>query len=55
MGDVVGLVEHAQEVIDQKEAAQLTERLMAEDFSMEDMLKQLQQVKKMGDMQKLVK
>jgi signal recognition particle subunit SRP54 len=55
MGDVVSLVEHAQQTIDADEAKKMTERVMADDFSFEDLLKQFQQMKKLGDMQKLMK
>ena len=55
MGDVVSLVEHAQQTIDADEAKKMTERVMADDFSFEDLLKQFEQMKKMGDMQKLMK
>jgi signal recognition particle subunit SRP54 len=48
MGDVLTLVERAQEAFDQKQAEQTAARLQAGTFSLEDMLEQLQQVKKMG-------
>jgi signal recognition particle subunit SRP54 len=51
MGDVVSLVEKAQEVMDQKEAEKLTESLRKGDFNLEDFLAQLKQVKKLGSMQ----
>lgn len=54
MGDVVSLVEQAQEKIDADEAKVMAERAMSEDFSLEDLLKQFQQMKKMGDMGKLM-
>ena len=46
MGDVVSLVEKAQETIDEQEAAQMAEKLRKADFNLED-LKQMQ-MKKMG-------
>ncbi|HXN36381.1 MAG TPA: signal recognition particle protein [Opitutaceae bacterium] len=54
MGDVVSLVEKAQESIDQDEAERLAEKMRKSDFNLEDFLAQLQQVKKMGSMQSIV-
>ena len=50
MGDVVGLVEKAAEVVDKEEAEEMMERLTSGQFNMSDLLKQLRQVKKMGGM-----
>jgi signal recognition particle subunit SRP54 len=54
MGDVVGLVEKAQEVIDQKEAAELQKKMEKENFTLDDWLNQLRAVKKMGSLQKML-
>ncbi|HYM83713.1 MAG TPA: signal recognition particle protein [Candidatus Dormibacteraeota bacterium] len=54
MGDVLTLVERAQEVVDAKEAAKLEEKLRRSSFTLEDMLEQLQQVQRMGPMGQLV-
>jgi signal recognition particle subunit SRP54 len=54
MGDVVSLVEKAQEHIDQKEAEKMAEKLKKADFDLEDFLAQMQQVKKMGSMQSIL-
>jgi signal recognition particle subunit SRP54 len=54
MGDVVSLVEKAQESIDQNEAERMAEKMRKSDFNLEDFLSQLQQVKKMGSMQSIV-
>ncbi len=54
MGDVVSLVEKAQEHIDQKEAERMAEKMRKADFNLEDFLAQMQQVKKMGSMQSLM-
>jgi signal recognition particle subunit SRP54 len=54
MGDVVSLVEKAQETIDQKEAEKIAEKLKKADFDLEDFLSQMQQVKKMGSMQSII-
>lgn len=55
MGDVVSLVERAQENIDQKEAERMAEKLRKAEFDLEDFLAQLQQVKKLGSMQSVMK
>jgi signal recognition particle subunit SRP54 len=54
MGDVVSLVEKAQESIDQDEAERIAEKMRKADFNLEDFLSQLQSVKKMGSMQSIV-
>jgi signal recognition particle subunit SRP54 len=54
MGDVVSLVEKAQESIDEKQAAKMADRMMASDFNFEDMLNQFRQVKKLGSMQSIM-
>lgn len=55
MGDVVSLVEKAQETIDQKEAERLAEKMKKADFDLEDFLAQLQQMKKMGPLGSIMK
>ena len=54
MGDVVSLVEKAQESIDGAEAERMAEKMRKADFNLEDFLAQMQQVKKMGSMQSIV-
>jgi len=54
MGDVVSLVEKAQEVIDQKEAMELQKKMEKENFTLEDWLTQLRAVKKMGSLQSML-
>lgn len=48
MGDVVSLVERAQEAIDEEKAAKLEERLRKNKFTLEDFLDQFSQIRKMG-------
>jgi signal recognition particle subunit SRP54 len=48
MGDVMTLVERAQEVVDANDAARMEEKLRKAQFTLEDFLDQLQQVQKMG-------
>src|SRR2546428_5955848 len=55
MGDVVGLVERAGEAVDEQSAAKLADRLRKSEFSLEDFLDQLRQLKKMGPMEDLLK
>lgn len=55
MGDIVSLVERAQENIDVEEAQRLEEKLKKQSFDLEDFLKQLQQIKKMGPIANLLK
>jgi signal recognition particle subunit SRP54 len=54
MGDVVSLVEKAQEAIDHKEAEKMAEKMRKADFDLEDFLAQMQQVKKLGSMQSIM-
>lgn len=54
MGDVVSLVEKAQAAIDEKTAAEMEERLFADDFTLEDFLAQIKQVKKLGSLGSLL-
>jgi signal recognition particle subunit SRP54 len=55
MGDVVSLVEKAQEVVDHKEAERLAEKMKKSDFDLEDFLSQMQQMKKMGPLGDIMK
>lgn len=55
MGDVVSLVEKAQEKMDMEAAEKSAERLMRGEFTLEDMLIQLRQVSKMGPLSGLMK
>jgi signal recognition particle subunit SRP54 len=55
MGDVVTLVEKAQEVVDQKEAEEQAKKMLEARFTLDDFYKQLQQLKKMGPLGDLLK
>ncbi|MDO8484729.1 MAG: signal recognition particle protein [Candidatus Limnocylindrales bacterium] len=48
MGDILTLVERAQEVVDQTQAARLEEKLRKASFTLDDMLESMQQMQKMG-------
>jgi signal recognition particle subunit SRP54 len=54
MGDIVGLVEAAQSVMDEEEARQQQEQLARGKFDLDDFRKQIGQMKKMGSMQDLM-
>lgn len=55
MGDVLSLVEKAQEVIDEKTAKASAAKLARNQFTMEDFLSQIQMMKKLGGMESLLK
>ncbi len=55
MGDVVTLVERAKDSIDKKKAAKLEEKFRKAEFDLEDFYDQLQQIKKMGSLESLLK
>ncbi len=55
MGDVVTLVEKAQDTIDEKKAKELEQKLRKAEFDLEDFLGQLRQIKKMGSLESLLK
>jgi signal recognition particle subunit SRP54 len=50
MGDVMTLVERAQEHFDEKQAAKMAEKLRKNSFTLQDMLDQMEEVRKMGPM-----
>jgi signal recognition particle subunit SRP54 len=54
MGDVVSLVERAQEQYDEEEARKIQKKIAKNEFGFDDFLTQIQQVKKMGNMKDLV-
>jgi signal recognition particle subunit SRP54 len=54
MGDVLTLVERAQEHFDEKQATKMAEKLRKNSFTLQDMLEQMEQVRKMGPMGQLI-
>ena len=54
MGDVVSLVERAQEQYDEEEARKLQKKIAKNQFGFDDFLNQIQQIKKMGNMKDLM-
>jgi signal recognition particle subunit SRP54 len=54
MGDVVGLMQDFEQVVDQKKAEKDAERLLQGDFSLDDFLEQVRMIQKMGSLKDLV-
>lgn len=54
MGDVLSLIEHAKDNIDEKDAERMANRMAKNQFTLEDMRKQFQQVSKLGSMTKIM-
>ena len=54
MGDVISLVERAQEQFDEEEARKIQKKIAKNKFGFDDFLKQIQQIKKMGSMKDLM-
>jgi signal recognition particle subunit SRP54 len=55
MGDVVGLVEKARAAVDEEQALRMADRLRRSDFTLDDFLDQLRQVRKLGPIEDLMK
>jgi signal recognition particle subunit SRP54 len=55
MGDVLTLIEKAQETVDQKKAADLEKKLRKSEFTLEDFRDQMVQIRKMGSFSDLIK
>ena len=54
MGDVLSLIEKAEEVVDKKKAESLAKKLKKNTFSLEDFRDQIQQIKKMGSLEQIM-
>lgn len=54
MGDVLSLIEKAEKVVDRKEADRLAKKLRKNQFTLEDFLEQIQQIKKMGSLEQIL-
>ena len=54
MGDVVSLVEKAQQTVDQEEAERLQEKLRKAEFGLDDFLKQIRQMRRMGPLKEIL-
>ena len=55
MGDIISLVEKATEVIDEEEAMSTAKKMQSGKFDLEDFLKQMKQIKKLGPLENLIK
>ena len=55
MGDIMTMIEHAEEVIDQDEAMKTAKKMQKGNFDLEDFLSQLKQIKKLGPLENLIK
>jgi len=54
MGDVIGLIEKAEMAFDQKEAQKQAQKMISGEFSLDDFLQQLKQIKKMGSISQIL-
>ncbi|MFQ3314058.1 MAG: signal recognition particle subunit SRP54 [Aquiluna sp.] len=54
MGDVVSLIEQAQKTFDEEESKKLADKIANEEFTLQDFLEQMQQLRKMGNMKSLL-
>ena len=54
MGDVLSLIEKAQEAIDEKEAKELSAKMLENDFTYDDYLVAMDQMKKLGSLSKIM-
>ncbi len=54
MGDVLSLIEKAQQSIDEDKAKEIGERMLNQEFNFEDFLESMQQMKKLGPINKLL-
>ncbi|MGI6175304.1 MAG: signal recognition particle protein [Christensenellales bacterium] len=55
MGDVLTLIDKAQAAFDEKQALELEKKLRTQQFTLDDFLEQMEQVRKMGDMSEILK
>lgn len=54
MGDVIGLIEKAEAALDQEQSAEQAERMLSGNFTLEDFVNQLRQVRRMGPMHQIL-
>jgi signal recognition particle subunit SRP54 len=54
MGDIVSLVERAQEVVDEQQAVKMQEKILSEGLTLSDFLDQLRQIQKMGPLDQIL-
>ncbi|PYS41335.1 MAG: signal recognition particle protein [Acidobacteria bacterium] len=54
MGDILSLIEKAEEVVDKKKAAELQEKMLSDNFTLDDFRDQLKQIRKMGALDQIL-
>jgi signal recognition particle subunit SRP54 len=54
MGDVLSLIEKAEQVVDERDAAEMAEKLRKEEFTLDDFRDQLKQVRKLGSLEQIM-
>ena len=54
MGDILSLIEKAEEVVDKKKAVELQEKMLSDSFTLEDFRDQLKQIRKMGTLDQIL-
>jgi signal recognition particle subunit SRP54 len=54
MGDILSLIEKAEEVVDKKKAAEMQEKMLSDSFTLEDFRDQLQQIRKLGSLEQIM-
>src|SRR5947207_3399336 len=54
MGDILSLIEKAEEIVDKKKAVELQEKMLSDGFTLEDFRDQLKQVRKLGSFEKML-
>src|SRR6266850_1243082 len=54
MGDIMSLIEKAEEVVDKKQALELSEKMLTDSFTLEDFRDQLKQIRKMGSLDQIL-
>src|SRR3954452_9928991 len=54
LGDILTLIEHAQQAFDEREALEMAEKLATATFTLDDFLQQMQQLRKMGSLKKMI-
>ena len=54
MGDIMSLIEKAEEIVDKKKAAELQEKMLSDGFTLEDFRDQLKQVRKLGSLEQIL-
>jgi signal recognition particle subunit SRP54 len=54
MGDILSLIEKAEEIVDKKKAAELQEKMLSDGFTLEDFRDQLKQIRKMGTLDQIL-